>query len=164
MCFLCELKSPRPAAAPQRPYPVGSPRRAYLLAGWDLALMPFALNESTRFISPTKTPEYMACGLPVVSTPIRDVVDTFGRLGSVRIAGTASAAPIIAIMTTVNPASAKDCKKYWGKNAIESITTATVRPEKSTVLPADATVLATDSPTELPAARSSRKRFTTSRL
>jgi len=57
---------------------------------WDIALMPFALNASTRFISPTKTPEYMACGLPVVSTPIRDVVDTFGRLGSVRIAGTAS--------------------------------------------------------------------------
>ncbi len=38
------------------------------LAGWDVALMPFALNESTRFISPTKTPEYLAGGCPVVST------------------------------------------------------------------------------------------------
>ena len=44
------------------------------LAGWDVAIMPFALNESTRFISPTKTPEYLAAGKPVISTPILDVV------------------------------------------------------------------------------------------
>ena len=44
------------------------------LAGWDVALMPFAINESTRFISPTKTPEYLAGGRPVVSTPIADVI------------------------------------------------------------------------------------------
>lgn len=44
------------------------------LAGWDVALMPFALNEATRFISPTKTPEYLAAGRPVVSTHIADVV------------------------------------------------------------------------------------------
>ena len=48
------------------------------LSGWDIALIPFALNESTRFISPTKTPEYLSAGLPVVSTPIRDVVKTYG--------------------------------------------------------------------------------------
>ena len=48
------------------------------MAGWDIALLPFALNESTRFISPTKTPEYLAAGLPVVSTPIRDVVAPYG--------------------------------------------------------------------------------------
>jgi UDP-galactopyranose mutase len=53
---------------------------------WDVALMPFACNASTRFISPTKTPEYMASGLPVVSTPIKDVVDTYGALASIRIA------------------------------------------------------------------------------
>lgn len=53
---------------------------------WDIALMPFARNASTRFISPTKTPEYMASGLPVVSTPIKDVVASFGALGSIRIA------------------------------------------------------------------------------
>jgi glycosyltransferase involved in cell wall biosynthesis len=44
------------------------------LAGWDVAIMPFALNDSTRFISPTKTPEYLAAGKPVISTPILDVV------------------------------------------------------------------------------------------
>ena len=44
------------------------------LAGWDVAIMPFSLNESTRFISPTKTPEYLAGGKPVISTCILDVV------------------------------------------------------------------------------------------
>ena len=58
-------------------------------AHWDAALMPFALNASTEFISPTKTPEYMASGLAVVSTPITDVVDAYGGLASVRIAGDA---------------------------------------------------------------------------
>lgn len=56
------------------------------LAGWDVALMPFALNESTRFISPTKTPEYLAGGCPVVSTRIRDVVNDYGHSGVVSIA------------------------------------------------------------------------------
>ena len=56
------------------------------LAGWDVALMPFALNEATRFISPTKTPEYLAGGRPVVSTPIRDVVRHYGALEAVHIA------------------------------------------------------------------------------
>jgi glycosyltransferase involved in cell wall biosynthesis len=59
------------------------------LAGWDVAMMPFALNDSTRFISPTKTPEYLAAGLPVVSTPITDVVSPYGDNGLVHIAGTA---------------------------------------------------------------------------
>lgn len=56
------------------------------LAGWDVALSPFARNESTRFISPTKTPEYLAGGRPVVSTPIRDVVRPYGEMGLVEIA------------------------------------------------------------------------------
>jgi UDP-galactopyranose mutase len=59
------------------------------IAGWDVAMMPFAINESTQFISPTKTPEYLAAGRPVVSTPIRDVVRPYGELGLVRIAATA---------------------------------------------------------------------------
>lgn len=54
--------------------------------GWDIGMLPFALNESTRFISPTKTPEYLAAGLGVISTPIRDVVKPYGDLGLVRIA------------------------------------------------------------------------------
>ncbi|RZJ02569.1 MAG: glycosyltransferase family 1 protein, partial [Brevundimonas sp.] len=61
------------------------------LAGWDVALMPFAINDSTRFISPTKTPEYLAGGRPVVSTPIRDVERHYGDLSAVWIAGTPDA-------------------------------------------------------------------------
>jgi glycosyltransferase involved in cell wall biosynthesis len=58
------------------------------LAGWDVALMPFAMNESTQFISPTKTPEYLAGGRPVVSTPVKDVVRTYGDVEGVKIAST----------------------------------------------------------------------------
>jgi UDP-galactopyranose mutase len=58
------------------------------LSGWDVALIPFALNESTRFISPTKTPEYLAGGVPVVSTSIRDVVKPYGENNLVYIADT----------------------------------------------------------------------------
>ena len=60
------------------------------LAGWDVAILPFARNDSTRFISPTKTPEYLAAGKPVVSTSIRDVVQPYGRDGLAWIADTAS--------------------------------------------------------------------------
>ncbi|CAM3626791.1 UDP-galactopyranose mutase [Bordetella sputigena] len=56
------------------------------LSGWDAALMPFALNESTRFISPTKTPEFIAAGKPVVSTRIVDVERSYGACPLVRIA------------------------------------------------------------------------------
>jgi len=59
------------------------------LSGWDVALMPFAMNESTQFISPTKTPEYLAGGKPVVSAPIKDVVRHYGQLEGVGIASTA---------------------------------------------------------------------------
>lgn len=58
------------------------------LAGWDVATMPFARNDSTRFISPTKTPEYLAAGKPVVSTSILDVVRMYGEAGLARIADT----------------------------------------------------------------------------
>lgn len=59
--------------------------------GWDVALMPFAINEATRFISPTKTPEYLAAGRPVVSTPIMDVVRHYGGIEAVKIAETPEA-------------------------------------------------------------------------
>jgi glycosyltransferase involved in cell wall biosynthesis len=58
------------------------------MAGWDVGIMPFAHNSATRFISPTKTPEYLSAGLPVISTSIRDVVRTYGILGFVDIADT----------------------------------------------------------------------------
>lgn len=81
------------AGLPRRPniwYLGGKPYKelpAYL-AGWDVALMPFALNRATCFISPTKTPEYLAAGRPVVSTPVRDVLRPYGERGLVRIAET----------------------------------------------------------------------------
>jgi UDP-galactopyranose mutase len=59
------------------------------LANWDVTLLPFALNDSTRFISPTKIPEYLAGGKPVVSTPIRDVINPYGKQKLVSIAATA---------------------------------------------------------------------------
>jgi UDP-galactopyranose mutase len=85
-----------PAELPQRPnlHYLGSRDYAQLpayLAGWDVALMPFAINESTRFISPTKTPEYLAGGCPVVSTPITDVVRHYADLEGVFIADGADA-------------------------------------------------------------------------
>ncbi|HVX86931.1 MAG TPA: FAD-dependent oxidoreductase [Phycisphaerae bacterium] len=48
------------------------------LKGWDVCLLPFARNESTKFISPTKTLEYMAAERQIVSTPIRDVAEPYG--------------------------------------------------------------------------------------
>ena len=58
--------------------------------GWDVAVMPFAVNEATRFISPTKTPEFLAAGLPVVSTPIVDVARHYGAIQAVAIASTSA--------------------------------------------------------------------------
>ena len=82
-----------PAGLPRRPSIVylGSKRYEELpayIAHWDVALLPFARNAATRFISPTKVLEYMAAGRPIVSTSIRDVVEPYGRLGLARIADT----------------------------------------------------------------------------
>ncbi len=59
------------------------------ISNWQVALIPFAINKSTEFISPTKTPEYLAGGLPVISTPIKDVVTPYGREGLVSIVNNA---------------------------------------------------------------------------
>jgi UDP-galactopyranose mutase len=74
------------------------------IAGWDVALLPFAMNESTRFISPTKTPEYLAAGKPVVSTPIQDVVRPYGEMELVQIADNRDEF-IAAIENALKPAS-----------------------------------------------------------
>ena len=71
-----------PASLPQRPNIVYLGARDYsalpeILAGFDVCLMPFAMNEASFFINPTKTLEYLASGKPVVSTPVRDVVRQF---------------------------------------------------------------------------------------
>ena len=69
-----------PASLPQRPNICYTGQQPYallpaFLASWDVCLMPFALNEATRFISPTKSLEYMAAELPVVRTAVKDVVE-----------------------------------------------------------------------------------------
>lgn len=61
------------------------------LADWDAALMPFALNDATKFISPTKTPEYLASGRPVIATPVTDVVRHYGDVPGVFLAADAEA-------------------------------------------------------------------------
>jgi UDP-galactopyranose mutase len=80
-----------PASLPQAAnlHYLGSKSYAQLpeyIAGWDVAILPFARNEATRYISPTKTPEYLAAGRPVVSTSIADVVTPYGDERLARIA------------------------------------------------------------------------------
>jgi glycosyltransferase involved in cell wall biosynthesis len=80
-----------PAELPRLPniHWLGSKSYAELpayMAYWEVGWMPFALNEATRYISPTKTPEFLAAGLPVVSTAIVDVVRSYGAQGLVQIA------------------------------------------------------------------------------
>jgi UDP-galactopyranose mutase len=50
------------------------------LSGWDVAILPFARNQATRYISPTKTLEYMAAAKMIVSTPITDVAEPYGDI------------------------------------------------------------------------------------
>ncbi len=97
-----------PAGLPQRANIHWLGMKAYAelpayLAGWDAGMMPFALNEATRYISPTKTPEFLAAGVPVVSTPVADVVadwgGTPGREAIVEIAGGAD--PFVAALQRV---------------------------------------------------------------
>jgi UDP-galactopyranose mutase len=76
------------------------------IGGWDVAIMPFALNAATRFISPTKTLEYLAAGKPIVSTAIRDVVTPYGESGLVHIADE------ITFPTAVDAALSTDLVQY----------------------------------------------------
>ena len=80
-----------PARLPRRPniHWLGQKQYSELpsyIAGWDVAFMPFARNDATKFISPTKTLEYLAAGRPVISTSIRDVVQPYGNEDLVRVA------------------------------------------------------------------------------
>jgi protoporphyrinogen oxidase/glycosyltransferase involved in cell wall biosynthesis len=88
-CIVGPVVKIDPALLPRRPNIHYQGQRSYaelpgVLAAWDVALLPFARNESTKFISPTKTLEYLAAGKPVVSTSIADVVELYGAV--VRIA------------------------------------------------------------------------------
>jgi glycosyltransferase involved in cell wall biosynthesis len=83
-----------------------------LFAHADVGLMPFALNAATRYISPTKTPEYLAAGLPVVSTAITDVIRGYGDLDRVHIASDAAAfiEACSAALTQSDPSEAVDTR------------------------------------------------------
>ena len=123
------------------------------LSGWDVALLPFANNESTRFISPTKTPEYLAAGRPVVSTSVRDVVRPYGEQGLVRIADRPDEfiQAIQQALTAQPPQwcervdrflSAMSWDRTWSQMSalIDSISMATVRPrDQMAELPVPAT-------------------------
>jgi len=87
------------------------------LASWDVALIPFALNDSTFYISPTKTPEYLAAGKPVVSTAIYDVVRGYGENGLVSIANDA-ASFAAAVEQSLSPRS-----DAWHKQVADKLQT-----------------------------------------
>ena len=84
------------------------------LGGWDIAMIPFSLNESTRFISPTKTPEYLAAGKPVISSSIQDVINPYGKNNLVHIADT----PEQFIQAAENELNLED-KRQWLANVDE---------------------------------------------
>ncbi|MGZ3273457.1 MAG: UDP-galactopyranose mutase [Caulobacteraceae bacterium] len=93
LCIVGPVVKIDPADLPMRPNIKYLGGKAYAdlpayLSGWGVALMPFAINDSTKFISPTKTPEYLAGGRPVVSTPITDVIRHYGELEAVKVART----------------------------------------------------------------------------
>ncbi len=74
-----------PATLPRRPNIHYMGQQSYdrlpaYLSGWDVCLLPFARNDATRFISPTKTLEYMAAERPIVGTPIADVVNAYSHI------------------------------------------------------------------------------------
>ncbi|HEY4541853.1 MAG TPA: glycosyltransferase [Noviherbaspirillum sp.] len=82
------------ATLPQRPniHYLGMQPYADLprfLAGWDVCLLPFAISPATRYTNPTKTLEYLAAELPVVSTPVPDVVELYGEVVSIASGATA---------------------------------------------------------------------------
>ncbi|MFL6696706.1 MAG: glycosyltransferase [Vitreoscilla sp.] len=114
-----------PAALPQRPNIrwVGMQRYEalpHLMSHWDICLLPFALNESTRFISPTKTLEYLAAGKPVVSTPIRDVVSLYGS--AVHIGKDADQFVAAVEDLLEEPASARAERRARGQALVEGCT------------------------------------------
>lgn len=88
------------------------------LSGWDIALIPFAINESTKYISPTKTPEYLAGGKPVISTAITDVITPYLDLGLVYIVHNADEL----VETATKELSMSD-KHEWLTNVDEYLST-----------------------------------------
>lgn len=117
-----------PATRPQRPNLHWLGGKAYdelpaYLQNWDCGIMPFAINDSTRFISPTKTPEFLSAGLGVVSTPITDVQQPYGDLGLVGIASEAEGfakAIEIAIAAAADPGWQRRVERQLNKGSWDS--------------------------------------------
>jgi UDP-galactopyranose mutase len=85
------------------------------LAGWDVAMMPFELNEATKYISPTKTPEFLAAGKPVVSTSIHDVVHPYADKKVVSIADTPGE-----FVAAIEQYLSTERTKHWG-NEVDAL-------------------------------------------
>jgi UDP-galactopyranose mutase len=110
-----------PASRPERPNLHWLGGKGYdelpaYLAHWACGIMPFAMNDATRFISPTKTPEFLAAGLPVVSTPIRDVVRPWGEAGLVEIAADAAG-----FAAAIDRAVARAATLDWRRGVAEAL-------------------------------------------
>jgi UDP-galactopyranose mutase len=112
------------ARLPRRPNLHWLGPRAYdalpsYLAGWDVCLLPFARNRATRFISPTKTLEYMAAGRPIVSTPIPDVAEPYGDVVHL---GDGAPAFVAACEAALGCASAESCRRAERAAAVVAAT------------------------------------------
>jgi len=117
--FLGPVAKISPDALPQAPNIHWLGMKAYAelpayFGGWQIGFLPFALNEATRFISPTKTPEYLSAGLHVISTPIRDVVTPYGQLGLVSIAQNADE-----FITAAEAILSEPANERWQKDVQE---------------------------------------------
>jgi hypothetical protein len=86
----------------------------HYIASWDIATILFAINDSTKYISPTKTPEYLVAGKPVISTPIRDVVRPYGENNLVHIVTNADE-----FITAAEMELAKKSRTSWLKKVDE---------------------------------------------
>jgi UDP-galactopyranose mutase len=135
-----------------------------LIGGWDVCMMPFALNEATRFISPTKTLEYMAADKPVVSTPIRDVVTPYGGVVAIAETPAAFVAACERALAQTPEQRARDAaaraaivaSTSWDSTAmrmaemIEAEATRKPQPERETADQAPAPIASAEAPTSLP--------------
>lgn len=115
-----------PATIPQRPNLHWLGGRDYSLLpayvkAFDVCLMPFAINEATEYINPTKALEYMATGKPIVSTPIEDVVLQFS--GVVKISQSSEEFVALCTEAATNPDAAgiKRGRDLASRNSWESI-------------------------------------------
>jgi glycosyltransferase involved in cell wall biosynthesis len=101
-------------------------QRAYadlpaVVKGFDVCLMPFAMNAATRFINPTKTLEYMAAGKPIVSTAVPDVVRNFAPIVAIAHSGDEFVAEVARALTHVDSARIEQGLALAGSASWEEI-------------------------------------------